>query len=1378
MAVLSSSLLVLLAALAFGFVVVVARHSPRTVVEGTTGGAPLPAPGSPPPRRHPGRRLRTVLTRSFRETFAFLRSIIPGRRYAYAAPWFLLIGFSGAGKSTLLDSVERSTRVAVKPPQYRDQPETHTWRFFDTGVVLDVNGDILLHAGGAAAGEDEWEELLRLLRNFRPRRPLDGIALAVSCEDLLAQEELGRKTVAARADAFYQRLWMIQQHLGLCLPIYLILTKADCIPGFAGFAQALAAEHPHEIIGWSNPSDIATPLNPRLASIVMTHIGARFRQLHLDIAADVDNPPDGDGLLVFPGALQRLTGPVQAILGSLFRPSAYHEPFFLRGIYLSGVAHGSAEDGTVPSRETNGHLYAGDRLGSPDGSGAVTSERLPFFVRDLFNEKIFAETALAVAASGGPVRTARSVRVAQSALVLSVVLLGVGLTLETLRLDRGIDRLRPAFVAVDQGLAGLAQERPTTKEGQPAATRFPGAEAFLDGLADIDLKSLWSVWLPSSWFSSLHSQTVDFLSAGFTGVLLPATRRELQRRVEAAIGSIAALSQGDVTPPRLAVLAGSSDFERLNNSIRELIGLEATAKLFNRVNSGPELGDIARLADELLGIKVSPSFYENIDLYREALKEARVVPYSFGPDAIRAQDAVLAAFRSIEARFSDDGPIMSDLASLCTALGNLEAGSRDGADPGVTTAVVIALLARAQQMLNDPALAWITGKSIAQIPELDSLLTAMSQSAIFGPDITGALRKRLDADLHSLQQRLAALNAPEIGPLLDQQNGQIALKLAPPIARLSDQLSAMLKYAFMDARGDNEPQLAVNSAAIVIWDVDTLRTALDFYRGYEQFEANELAAAPRALTKPLDDFARQRLRGTMTRAIRIAAAGSPSNAGTVAPTATILDEGSVFHQAENFRRAAPMLGDIISVLQQLNFNEVAGQLRTLATKQAYDLLEEIDQLAEADELYLPQRSFAVANDNTSLLESAYLLRSDVEVAQYLDTERDRISRLAQGAAEAAVGFLGRSDIAGTMPMPLVGKWRGILTALRSYQNGDPSGSIGTLQNFIRFDLAAANHGNCPAGANANGTAADFFGQRLELLRREVAAVCNRVTLTATVTEYDQIAALFNQLLAGRYPFGPAGAAPVEIPNLIEFFHTFAAQEAAVRAALGTGAGVSGGPAALQFLDELDRASTFFAPLLAPPGNAGYDLTAAFRVNRRHEHGGDQIIDWSISAGDTSLQGDHPNGRWFPGDPVTVRLRWAKDAPSVPYGSAGEPQIDGTTAIFHYDGRWALLRLLNEHHAAPSEFDLGSADAVPNLLKFVIPVSVASAGGGAVPVGPSDRVTVFIHLGLAAPSANPQQAAILSVPDFPQRAPTLGHGGPMPLTSATATRFVSRPAGGK
>jgi hypothetical protein len=411
------------------------------------------------------------------------------------------------------------------------------------------------------------------------------------------------------------------------------------------------------------------------------------------------------------------------------------------------------------------------------------------------------------------------------------------------------------------------------------------------------------------------------------------------------------------------------------------------------------------------------------------------------------------------------------------------------------------------------------------------------------------------------------------------------------------------------------------------------------------------------------------------------------------------------------------------------------------------------------------------------LESAYLLRSDVEAAQYLDTQREGIARLAQGGAEAAVGFLGRSDVAGTAPMPLVGKWRGILSALRSYQNGDPSGSIGALQNFIRFDLAAANRDNCPV-ATANGTAADFFGQRLELLRREAAAVCRRVTLAATATEYDQIASLFNRLLAGRYPFGPAGSAPVEIANLAEFFRTFTAQEAAVRAALGTSAGMPGGPAALQFLDELDRVSTFFAPLLVPSGTAGYDLNAAFRVNRRYEHGGNQIIDWSVSAGDTLLHGDQPNGRWFPGDPVTVRLRWAKDSPSVPYGSSGAPQIDGDTAIFHYEGRWALLRLLGEHRAAPNEFEPGSADGIPSLLKFVIPVSVASAGGQAAPTGPSDRVTVFIHLGLTAPSATPQQAALLSVPDFPQRAPSLGGTRPTPLLSAIGARSANRPRGGR
>ncbi len=1377
MTALSSSLLLLLAALAFVFVFVVARHFPHPAAEGAAGtGAPRQAIPSPSASRSQRRRARALIGRSFREMLAFLHSVIPGRQYAYTLPWFLLIGESGAGKTTLLDSVERTTGFSVKPPRMIAHPGLCEWRFFDIGAVLDVNGAIVPPRGdGLPADESGWDELLSLLRNYRPLRPLDGIVLTIPCESLTAGESFGRDALATKADDLYRRMWTIQQHLGLRLPVYLVLTKGDRIPGFESFAQALAPLQKLGIFGWSNPGEPDAPLRPQLAATAFADIAARLRRIYLDIAADTDDPIDSDGLLVFPGAVQRLAGPLQMILNSLFRPSAFQEPFFLRGIYLAGFADATEQAAGVPREPDLERFGAGsDGPSAALAPAASATMQTPVFVHDLFGEKIFAETALAAVAQHGRVRQARNVRMAQIALALLVIILGTGLTFETVRLERGIDSLLPAFAAVNEGLASLTQGRPVPANNQTGANRFPGAEAFLSGLADIDLNGLRSPFLPTSWFSNLESDAVNFLQAGFTQVLLPTMRHELSDRVQAALANLAVPAGNAASSTSAFAMVGSSDFSRLDTSVRALILLQSEAELFNQVNSRPEPRLIGRLSNDLLGIKAPPSFYQNAGLYQMALSRSHVTPYDFAPIIPRAREAVLAAFRPMEARLSDTGPILAGFADLPQAFTNLEAAPRGGIDPGAATDALIAALARTKRMLDDPKLAWITSKSVKDIPELDRLLTVMSRSPVFGPDLADSLRSRVESDLRTLQERLAAVSATAIGPILDQANGQITLKFASPIARLADRLSAMLKYGFMAPRPDGGSALAGNSGREVRWDVDTLHTALDFYRDYERFEANELDAMPKALTKPLDEFARQRLQASMIKAVT----GAMSTAAD-ASNGAALDEGVVFNQAENFGRAAPVLGDILSVSNQLGFADYYEKLRSLTTDQAYGLLEQVDQLAERDRLYLPQGDFAGLTGDTTALQAAYRLHSDVEVAQYLDSQRVRVARLAHGGAEPVLGFLGRSDIAGaTSSMPLIGKWRGILVALQSYQNGNSGGSIGALEDFIRFTLAAASRSNCPirSGAGERLVAADFFGQRLEMLRREAAAVCNHATVATTVSEYDQLATLFSRLLAGRYPFAPAGAAPVELSGVATFFEAFSTQEAPVRASLAKSANLPGTQDAIYFLDQLDKVSAFFAPLLAPPTgekSGGYDVNVAFRVNRRHEHGADQIIDWRITVGDTVVRGDHPTARWFLGDPITVRLRWAKDSPLTPDAREKGPQVDGRTAIFAVNGRWALIKLLREHLAAPDEADPGSADAVPHLLKFTIPVSVPNTER-AKPVTPEDQVIAYIRISLTAPGATGPKAAALVLPDFPEQAPDLSAGRSRMLFPEATPKLSSYP----
>ena len=63
----------------------------------------------------------------------------------------------------------------------------------------------------------------------RPRRPINGVLLTVSVQDLLALPPDQRKEQAARLRGRMQEL---QQRLGVKVPVYVLVTKCDLLAGF------------------------------------------------------------------------------------------------------------------------------------------------------------------------------------------------------------------------------------------------------------------------------------------------------------------------------------------------------------------------------------------------------------------------------------------------------------------------------------------------------------------------------------------------------------------------------------------------------------------------------------------------------------------------------------------------------------------------------------------------------------------------------------------------------------------------------------------------------------------------------------------------------------------------------------------------------------------------------------------------------------------------------------------------------------------------------------------------------------------------------------------------------------------------------------------
>ena len=323
------------------------------------------------------------LRASFNRSLRLLKSYVTGRDYRYRVPWFLMTGESETGKTTILNA--NGVNLSANGASKQDDPLN--WYFFNEGVVLDVAGDFLLRGDGTA-NHRGWNTISRLLQKHRPRRPLDGIVLTLSCTDLVGAEELTnerRFRLEQKATCLYRKLWQSQRILGMRLPVYVLVTKCDQVIGFKSFCEQLPEKLQTQIFGWSNPLALDAVYDPELVGEAFEHLYRDLSYLQFEIFAEQDEIEDADGLFRFPAEVQTMRAALQVYLDGLFKQSAYHESFFFRGLYFCGEnpaeMQAESDEGSPHEHEWT-NASTGLQVSLPVATTA--SEQEPLFVHELF----------------------------------------------------------------------------------------------------------------------------------------------------------------------------------------------------------------------------------------------------------------------------------------------------------------------------------------------------------------------------------------------------------------------------------------------------------------------------------------------------------------------------------------------------------------------------------------------------------------------------------------------------------------------------------------------------------------------------------------------------------------------------------------------------------------------------------------------------------------------------------------------------------------------------------------------------------------------------------------------------------------------------------
>ncbi|HEV8549534.1 MAG TPA: type VI secretion system membrane subunit TssM, partial [Polyangiaceae bacterium] len=338
-----------------------------------------------------------------------------GASALYALPWYVVVGPPKTGKTTALT---QSGLGFITPPgaggggKFRGTAGTRNcdWWFSEQAILLDT-------AGRFTTGEDdreEWLGFLDMLRRFRPSRPLDGVVMAVSVDDLLGASEIQLEELAAtlrsRADEVMERLEMV-------LPLYLMLTKVDLVAGFVEFWGDLGKNQRGQTWGATfELADEESDFGPSAAQEFDRLEGVLYARM----LGRLGNEPLAEvraRVLQFPLEFAAIRRPLLDLVEQLAKPNPYQETPLLRGFYLtSGTQTGRAIDRVLEkmARGFNVPLLQA-------GSVGQAAQPQSYFVTELFQRVIFPDRHLAVRSQSRLRRRARRQAV-QAAIVAVVVI--------------------------------------------------------------------------------------------------------------------------------------------------------------------------------------------------------------------------------------------------------------------------------------------------------------------------------------------------------------------------------------------------------------------------------------------------------------------------------------------------------------------------------------------------------------------------------------------------------------------------------------------------------------------------------------------------------------------------------------------------------------------------------------------------------------------------------------------------------------------------------------------------------------------------------------------------------------------------------------------
>ncbi len=311
-----------------------------------------------------------------------------GSRFIYELPWYVIIGPPGAGKTTLLSNSGLNFPLEETHGKYSVKGLGGTrncdWWFTDQAVLLDTAGRYTTQDSEAEVDKSAWSGFLDMLREKRSRRPINGVLLALSIEDVLTGDDTQIEQIAK---TLRNRIEELYTQLGIAPPVYLMFTKCDLLAGFAEYFSSLDKQAREQVWGHTlevSDSDHSTNLLSGL-DVLSTQLNQQtIGKLHNELSQR-----NREHIYGFPMQFNYARLRVNVIIRSLTASSRLLQPVLFRGVYFTSATQtGSVLDQVI--RNVSQSFGISESVASQP-----STEGRSYFIHRLLSDVVFGESGLA-----------------------------------------------------------------------------------------------------------------------------------------------------------------------------------------------------------------------------------------------------------------------------------------------------------------------------------------------------------------------------------------------------------------------------------------------------------------------------------------------------------------------------------------------------------------------------------------------------------------------------------------------------------------------------------------------------------------------------------------------------------------------------------------------------------------------------------------------------------------------------------------------------------------------------------------------------------------------------------------------------------------------